>query len=438
MAGKHSSQEADNAGEFFKKKKKHNDKEINNEYSLERYNYEKTKDGKNVLENSGNNDKMDAQNIENIETSQNVQQIITQQQQLLQTNMAPNSFKTELYNTMDKGPYNLMMEGADIDGFEIGMKLKKLGIKDIHIIEKIARNKIRIQCKNKTCANDIIKKSDYEDLKKYKIYIPHNYVTSIGIVRNIPIYLSESEIRSNINSETLVTEVSRLTYYNKEEKISKPSQTIKITFRASTVPDHVIICHMKCNVNFFIDKPLFCTNCLSYGHFKKYCKTETIICKICTKITHENENSCKPYCKHCKDQNINSHKTADIICPEYKQQCDIREVMTKKKITFFEAKDFIKKNNILNKHNKNINSGNTYAEIIKQSANNELKKNENQLQNLIETVNTQKKIIEEIQKIMQNIHASNNVPFRNDDALIKITELLLINNVQLSNQKQQK
>lgn len=437
MVGKHSGDVGDIYKDKFKKKRKNDDDRASItdgnrqsliEQPLVRINYNKNNDEKNSLEHNLSDDKMDDDNIVPTSNPMNLTNIILQQQKEIQNlNSEIFTVKTELYKKSDKGPFKVILEGDDIDGFEIGLKLNRHGIKNIILIEKISRNKIRIQCKDAASANEIIKKSEFEDLKKYKTYIPNNFVTSIGLIRNVPTYLTESEIRNNIDSDTIITDISRMSYYNKEDKTLKPSKSLKITFRASTIPTYIIICHMKCNVEYFLEKPLWCTNCLSYGHFKKYCKAEKV-CRICAVITHNEEITCKPYCKHCKDNNANSHKTADLVCPEYKLQCDIREVMTKKKVTFYEAKDYIKNNITLNKHNKNYNSGNTYAEIIKQASNKEAQKNEINIQKLIDTIETQKVFIDQIKQIMQITKSTGNVPYDNDSALMKITELLLLNN----------
>lgn len=91
-------------------------------------------------------------------------------------------------------------------------------------------------------------------------------------------------------------------------------------------------------VEWFIPKPLFCQSCLSYGHFKKYCTADKdlVLCRICTKPTHNIDQSCTKTCKHCKTEK--DHQTADRNCPAFKYQCDIRQITTKQKLTNKEAK----------------------------------------------------------------------------------------------------
>lgn len=43
-----------------------------------------------------------------------------------------NKNTTKLYKKVDKGPYNIMAEGKEIDGFEVGFKQNKLEIKIVY------------------------------------------------------------------------------------------------------------------------------------------------------------------------------------------------------------------------------------------------------------------------------------------------------------------
>lgn len=71
-------------------------------------------------------------------------------------------------------------------------------------------------------------------LKEYKIFLPLNYVSTYGIVRNIPKYITLDEIKDNIDSKISITNLERLNYWNKDTKEALPGTSIKINFRSNT------------------------------------------------------------------------------------------------------------------------------------------------------------------------------------------------------------
>lgn len=255
--------------------------------------------------------------------------------------------KRELYKPSDKQPFyvNVHDKQGDIDPFDLGMKLKQFKIEKIDSIKKISINKVRVTLNDWKNANKMIKLNDFAAMEKYELFIPSSYVLTEGIVRNIPTYLSIDEIRQNIKSSAVVTDVYRLNYWNFTSKQSLPSTTVKITFRSSKVPDEVYIYYVATKVATFIPKPLFCQNCLSYGHFKKYCKVTYSLCKTCTGVTHDENISCEKKCKQCPLPDNKSHQSYDKSCPEFKRQFKIKETMTVNKITFNEAKLKIQREN---------------------------------------------------------------------------------------------
>jgi hypothetical protein len=71
-----------------------------------------------------------------------------------------------------------------------------------------------------------------------------------------------------------------------------------------------------CVTNYWPREPVFCTNCLNYGHYKDICDSITLSCETCTKeitlelVSHE----CAQYCKYCSN---NKHITNAKDCPKY-------------------------------------------------------------------------------------------------------------------------
>lgn len=126
----------------------------------------------------------------------------------------------ELYKHTDKGPYNVIVEKQNIEKFELAIKINKLKVKRVNEINQISKNRIRVSFKNYNCDNSLVKLNDFDDLKDFNIFIPNDYVSTYGIVRNIPTYITLKEIMENVITETQIIDMVRLTWWNKEKKES--------------------------------------------------------------------------------------------------------------------------------------------------------------------------------------------------------------------------
>lgn len=184
-------------------------------------------------------------------------------------------------------------------------------------------------------------------------YIPNQYVKAVGIVRGIPTDLSKEEIMEYMISPVGVEKVERMNYWNKDEQISKPGTSLKITFRSTQIPNEIKIFYVIKKVEWFVPKPIVCKICLKYGHTANVCKSKnTTLCNNCTAETHAiDEPNCQKSCEHCLKlclikckycpENENRHRTADFNCPEMKKQTQIKENMIKNKMSYIEAKNLV-------------------------------------------------------------------------------------------------
>lgn len=97
----------------------------------------------------------------------------------------------------------------------------------------------KITTKSYTAANNIIKMEQFDALRKYKWFVPNNFVFTDGIVRNIPLYYETEHLMEIINSKVPIISIERLNYWNKLSQVSQPSTSLKIKFRSATVPDNI-------------------------------------------------------------------------------------------------------------------------------------------------------------------------------------------------------
>lgn len=242
--------------------------------------------------------------------------------------------------------------------------MSKYKIKDITDISKINRNKVRITLLNFANANKIVKICGIKDLETYKFTIPLNYVHTEGIIKGVPTYLQIEDLPQHIQSDIPIQKIERLTYWNKDQQLALPSNSLKITFRSFKIPTSIKVHYINHQVSLFVQRPLLCNTCLSYGHTKKWCKKEETLCRICAKNSHE--GNCTPTCKHCPPPN-NTHTTAHATCETYKYQQQVKTIMTHKKITYNEAKINLKNFNPTPAAADINNYKRTYAQILQES-----------------------------------------------------------------------
>lgn len=172
-----------------------------------------------------------------------------------------NTFNTELYKHTDKGPYYVICEFNEIDEFKLCEKFLKFKLQDIVSVTKISKHKVRIHTKSYNSANKIIKMGQFDDFRKYKIYIPDNFVFTDGTVRDIPLYYEPDQLMEIINCKVPIVKIERLNKWNKFTQTSHPSTTLKISFRSATVPDNISFMWLLRKVEIFVQKPLFCVFC---------------------------------------------------------------------------------------------------------------------------------------------------------------------------------
>ncbi|KAK9712741.1 Endonuclease-reverse transcriptase [Popillia japonica] len=161
----------------------------------------------------------------------------------------------------------------------------------------------------------------------------------IGIIKYVDTSLSEKELLELISpvfGEIIeVLSVKRFTKKIDSDKYL-PTSTIMVTFRGQKLPSQVAICKVACAVEPYVQRVIQCFNCLRYGHVSKQCRSE-IRCKKCGDNHHSDK--CQSFtplaCIFCKgSHNATDHK----ICPEYKKQRAIKQLMATENISYKDAK----------------------------------------------------------------------------------------------------
>lgn len=251
-----------------------------------------------------------------------------------------NPLSTEIYKFTDKGPYAVIIEKQDIDPIHLGLKIKRIPNNQVISITKLGKHKVRVNTGSYYAANKLLTQTHFIGIADHKTYLPINYVTTTGFVKEIPVQYSEQEIYENITSNIPVLKVERMTYWDRENGIAKPSTNVKVNFRATVIPDRIFIAYNPVKVHLFIQRPTLCRKCLSYGHPMKYCKSKKNLCNNCAQTMHESDIPCEAQCAFCivNVPNDCSHRTSSKDCPTFLYQKEIKKLMTIKRFTFHEAK----------------------------------------------------------------------------------------------------
>lgn len=281
-----------------------------------------------------------------------------------QTNTQRKTPVINTYTEKDKGPFYVMMERENINEISISKFLMSVNLNSgIKEIRKLNQNKIRVEVRAKSLANDIIKNVPLRKLQLINSYIPNQFVKTVGVVRGIPVDLTNEEIYEYMESDVHIDSFERLNYWDKKDQVTKPGTTIKINFRSTSLPHEIKIFYVVKKVFHYIPKPVVCRNCLIYGHTANVCKSKNIsLCNNCAEKTHHfKDESCNKSCIHCKLMCITkckycneNHKTISGQCPEMEKQSKIKEIIVKEKLSYGEAKNILE--------NKN-NDTTTYAKV---------------------------------------------------------------------------
>ena len=247
--------------------------------------------------------------------------------------------KTEInkYTRLDTGPYKIIVTKDNINMIHLAKALK-INKMNANNMEKISKNMARMEFKTYIEANDCVQSEAINLFDGYKMFIPYNFNKTIGVIKNVPIEITDEEILENINSDIPIEKIERMTKWNPTTETASNMELVKITFKGNNLPNNVVLYdNILAKVSYYIPNPLLCKGCLNYGHTAKKCNSKgTIRCHTCAKIKDE-DHLCdlRPNCKHCGE----GHRTNNRDCRERIRQKQITEYMTINKTNYRETKE---------------------------------------------------------------------------------------------------
>lgn len=279
--------------------------------------------------------------INNAPSSSNESTSILIEENILSPSNA-NIFKNFAYQSTDDGPYKVIIEFKNKNGQKYNINklvvakiLKNLGCtNELLDIKKTGIHKVTAFFETAENANMIITNLNLA-AHNYIAYIPRHFISVTGIVTGIPTNISTEEILEDCSAgDVPIIDVYRLTRFVNNKKTM--TNKVAIVFRTDVLPEYIKILRVRCHVQPFFSKVLFCEKCLRYNHKTTSCKSSAVKCNICCATEHAAKDcTYRPFCFHCKE----NHKVNDQDCRERFKQNHIKFIMAHKKLTYREILD---------------------------------------------------------------------------------------------------
>lgn len=216
----------------------------------------------------------------------------------------------------------------------ISSALRQYSVNGVKYLKTINKYKIGIVFDLAINANVFLNNDKYHKNVNMKPSIPAASTEITGVIRGVPLELSNKKIFSLLSSTNVIQVrrlMSRVTINDRTEY--KPTATVAVTFAATQLPDYIHLDSWRHEVSPFIPPVKQCLQCLKYGHIAKFCKN-SVKCSICS----ENHNF-----KNCSVDKINAkcincngnHIAVSGECPIKKQKINENK-MKSRSVTYAE------------------------------------------------------------------------------------------------------
>ena len=168
--------------------------------------------------------------------------------------------------------------------------------------------------------------------------------TCRGIIKGIPLYLTDEQIKESIDSPFPIIEVLRQKRYNREDKKLENSYSVLVEFESPFLPPNVWCSGRKKEVFIYNRRVLQCYKCQRYGHLQKDCRAKEFTClrcsgnhfsKECSLKDKEINDPARQYCcANCKGR----HSTTSSACPVRRENREILMVAEKYQMGYSRAR----------------------------------------------------------------------------------------------------
>ncbi|KAJ2937505.1 hypothetical protein O0L34_g18650 [Tuta absoluta] len=217
--------------------------------------------------------------------------------------------------------------------FVLAKLLKEQGILEVSNMKYMSPYKLRIEFENVTCMEKAISCIKFNEMG-WVFNLAYSTSYSYGIIRNVDLDLTEDDIKALIkcDSRAALSQVYRLKRRSEDGKWI-PSETVRLCFKGSCLPSYVYVDNLRIKLEAYVFPVSQCSKCWKLGHTKSRCPSASLICPKCGG-KHGNCITDKFTCVNCGG----NHMALNKICPEFKKEKRIREIMSEFNCTYRKAR----------------------------------------------------------------------------------------------------
>lgn len=164
-----------------------------------------------------------------------------------------------------------------------------------------------------------------------------------GIIKGIPLELSEQEVIESIDSQISVISAKRQKRFNRESRKLEDSLAILLTFESNFLPPAVWMCGRKRIVQEYNRPIIQCHRCQRYGHIKKNCRAKEDLCLRCAgkhqsavcplKNLEQQKKADYFRCVNCK----RNHPSTSSLCSVRRRNLEVLKVAEKHQMSYGRA-----------------------------------------------------------------------------------------------------
>nr|CAH7758026.1 unnamed protein product [Callosobruchus chinensis] len=120
------------------------------------------------------------------------------------------------------------------------------------------------------------------------------------------------------------SDIKLVTKLNYEKSVNLILEVKPTLFKIIMNIGYLYVGWMRCSIREHFNTT-FCFKCCKFGHYKKDCKSQNVVCPICSGLHERRDcNSDSPCCVNCKDMNAKNrtnfpvdHSSISPTCPCY-------------------------------------------------------------------------------------------------------------------------
>ncbi|KYN05833.1 hypothetical protein ALC62_03234 [Cyphomyrmex costatus] len=249
------------------------------------------------------------------------------------------------YSSKDLPPYMVIVQkesdctDSRINPIMVSRVISNYVGNSITEVKSAGRNKVLVLLNKYDKANTIVQ-PDFLKKHNLKANIPAFRVMRTGVVKNVPVDISEETIVKEFTSQAKILSVRRLQRKVKKDGKDEllPSLSVLVKFQGQVLPRAITFLHVSFPVFPYIPRVLMCFSCLRFGHISSGCKSSPR-CSRCGQGRHNNTDdrprkNLPPKCCNCGLE----HFPSFTQCPSYIQQRQVYRHAALENISYLEAR----------------------------------------------------------------------------------------------------